>query len=71
MVPPGALISFIQKGLQFVEIESHINDDGTETICEESFSVIKPHKCSVQTKKKIFDPYGMDSCPNKHVHVGV
>jgi hypothetical protein len=24
-VPPGALISFMQKGLQYTEIESHIN----------------------------------------------
>jgi hypothetical protein len=25
-VPPAALISFIQKGLQYTEIESHLND---------------------------------------------
>jgi len=56
-VPPGALISFIQKGLQYLEIESHINDDGTETVCTERFSVLKPHVCRVQKRKRIFDPY--------------
>lgn len=29
-VPPGALISFVQKGLQYIEIETSITDDGTE-----------------------------------------
>lgn len=55
---PGALISFVQKGLQYLEIESHINDDGTETVCDEAFSVMKPHVCSSNTtKKRIFEPY--------------
>lgn len=25
-LPPGALVSFIQKGLQYVGIEAHINE---------------------------------------------
>lgn len=25
-VPPGALISFVQKGLQYCEIEAHVNE---------------------------------------------
>ena len=28
-VPPGSLISFVQKGMLYVEIEQHINDDGS------------------------------------------
>ena len=28
-IPPGALITFIQKGLEYVGIEEHLNDDGT------------------------------------------
>jgi transducin (beta)-like 1 len=56
-VPPGALVQFVQKGLQYLEIESHINDDGTETQCEESFSVIQPHVCQTNGRKRIFDPY--------------
>lgn len=56
-VPPGALISFIQKGLQYAEIEAHVNDDGTESICDESFSVLKPHICPTKKRRRIFDPY--------------
>lgn len=56
-VTPGALISFIQKGLQFVEIEAHVNDDGTEIICDNRVSALEPHKCSVKSKRRIFDPY--------------
>jgi len=25
-VPPGALLSFLQKGLQYVEIETHLQE---------------------------------------------
>lgn len=25
-VPPGALVSFVQKGLQYAEIEAHVNE---------------------------------------------
>mmetsp|Transcript_32046 Transcript_32046/g.44828 ORF Transcript_32046/g.44828 Transcript_32046/m.44828 type:complete len:517 (-) Transcript_32046:294-1844(-) len=56
-ITPGALISFIQKGLQFVEIEAHTNDDGTESICAERFSALRPHSCKVKSRKKIFDPF--------------
>lgn len=59
-VAPGALISFIQKGLQFVEIEAHINEDGTETICDNAFSAIQPHTCNIKNKRRIFDPYAVD-----------
>jgi hypothetical protein len=57
-IPPGALISFVQKGLQYAEIESHINEDGTETICEESFSLMKKHQCKPRpAKRKIFNAF--------------
>ena len=29
-LPPGALISILQKGLQYIEIEAHLNEDGSE-----------------------------------------
>lgn len=29
-VPPGALVSFLQKGLQYLGIEEHLNEDGSE-----------------------------------------
>ncbi|DAZ94565.1 TPA: hypothetical protein N0F65_004181 [Lagenidium giganteum] len=46
-LPPGALISFVQKGLQYVGIEAHINEDGTERECEGEFSLLSPHICRV------------------------
>lgn len=57
---PGALINFVQKGLQYVELESHINEDGTETLCDESFSLLKKHVCrpkGPQARRKIFSPF--------------
>ncbi|KAF0690402.1 Aste57867_18237 [Aphanomyces stellatus] len=46
-VPPGALISFIQKGLLYVGIEAHVNEDGTERDCEGEISLLNPHICRV------------------------
>ncbi|CAN0156137.1 unnamed protein product, partial [Phaeothamnion confervicola] len=34
-VPPGALLTFLQKGLQYVGVEEHLNEDGTERACDE------------------------------------
>lgn len=28
-IPPGALVTFLQKGLEYVGIEEHLNDDGS------------------------------------------
>lgn len=47
-VPPGALISYIQKGLQYAGIEAHLNDDGTERPCGTMFSLLDPHVCRVE-----------------------
>ncbi|KAL7693902.1 putative coatomer alpha subunit, anaphase-promoting complex subunit 4, WD40 [Plasmopara halstedii] len=46
-LPPGALVSFMQKGLQYVGIEAHINEDGTERECDGEFSLLSPHICRV------------------------
>lgn len=57
-VAPGALISFVQKGLQYAEIEQHINDDGTESVCDETFSLTKKHVCKPKhAKRKIFNAF--------------
>ena len=48
-VPPGALISFMQKGLQYVEIESHLQEDGSERQCDEPFFLLAPHVCRVKS----------------------
>eukprot|EP01029_Cantina_marsupialis_P028184 TRINITY_DN775831_c0_g1_i1.p1 TRINITY_DN775831_c0_g1~~TRINITY_DN775831_c0_g1_i1.p1 ORF type:complete len:466 (+),score=137.01 TRINITY_DN775831_c0_g1_i1:81-1478(+) len=52
-VPPGALISYLQKGLQYVEIEQHMNPDGTEIDCDAPFSLIRPHICQLQADQPI------------------
>ena len=56
-VPPGSLISFVQKGLQYLEIESHLTDDGSELICDESFSLLRPHVCRARNKRPLYSPY--------------
>ena len=56
-VPPGALISFVQKGLQYVEIESHLTDDGSEVLCDEAFSVLRAHECRTRAKRPLYAPY--------------
>ena len=56
-VPPGALISFVQKGLQYSEIEAHLTDDGSEVVCDEPFSVTKPHVCRERDKRRLYAPY--------------
>lgn len=30
-IPPGALISFVQKGLQYLEMEANVNDVSADT----------------------------------------
>ncbi len=49
-IPPGALITFLQKGLAYVGLEEHVNEDGTERPCDEDLSLVTPHMC--QTKKR-------------------
>ncbi|KAJ3096781.1 Transducin (beta)-like 1 X-linked receptor 1, partial [Phlyctochytrium planicorne] len=48
-VPPGALIAFLQKGLQYMEVEMHGNEDGTEKKCGAPFSLLRPHECEYGT----------------------
>eukprot|EP01114_Cavostelium_apophysatum_P015750 TRINITY_DN4359_c0_g1_i1.p1 TRINITY_DN4359_c0_g1~~TRINITY_DN4359_c0_g1_i1.p1 ORF type:complete len:473 (+),score=84.69 TRINITY_DN4359_c0_g1_i1:179-1597(+) len=54
-VPPGALISFLQKGLQYKEIETHMGEQGQEVMCEEPFTLISPHICSIKKKGSNLD----------------
>ncbi|KAJ4460103.1 putative transducin family protein / WD-40 repeat family protein [Paratrimastix pyriformis] len=46
-LPVGSLIKFVQKGLQYTEIEAHVAEDGSEVKCTESFSLIAPHVCHI------------------------
>jgi len=60
--PPGALIYYLQKGLQYKEIETHLGENGQEIQCDEPFSLVAPHVCQVKkkilsdTKKEISSP---------------
>eukprot|EP00727_Mastigamoeba_balamuthi_P001959 m51a1_g11760 hypothetical protein (479) ;mRNA; r:223228-225208 len=49
-VAPGALVSYLQKGLQYASIEAHLNDDGTEASCDEPFGLTIPHTCNARVK---------------------
>eukprot|EP00698_Gefionella_okellyi_P001357 TRINITY_DN112_c0_g1_i1.p1 TRINITY_DN112_c0_g1~~TRINITY_DN112_c0_g1_i1.p1 ORF type:complete len:465 (+),score=53.86 TRINITY_DN112_c0_g1_i1:57-1451(+) len=51
-VPSGALITFLQRGLQYVEVESHLNEDGSAKPCTAPFSLIAPHQCTLDKKFK-------------------
>ncbi|KAJ3085296.1 hypothetical protein HK102_000131 [Quaeritorhiza haematococci] len=44
-VKPGALINLIQKGLQYLEVETHVNEDGTEKKCCAPFTLLGAHHC--------------------------
>ena len=39
-VPPGTLVAFLQKGLQLVSMEHHLNDDGSEKASDDSFTLL-------------------------------
>ena len=57
-VPPGALISFVQKGLQYVDIEQHLTDDGSELLCDEPVTALKKHHCRMPSNKRpLYAPY--------------
>jgi transducin (beta)-like 1 len=51
-VAQGALISFLQKGLLYKEVETHLNEDGSTKNCEEPFSLTSQHHCKVKEVKK-------------------
>ena len=52
-VPPGALITFLQKGLEYVGIEEHIGEDGTIREFENSsHSLLSPFICDAIAVKE-------------------
>ncbi|KAJ2546234.1 hypothetical protein EV175_005678 [Coemansia sp. RSA 1933] len=48
-VEPGSLIRVLQKGLQYMDVETHLNEDGTARLCTAPFSLVNKHVCSVQS----------------------
>ena len=49
-IPPGALVSFIQKGLQYVEIEAHLSEDGANVLNGQPLSLLNAHMCQSKAK---------------------
>jgi transducin (beta)-like 1 len=49
---PGALVSVLQKGLQYLQVEAHLQDDGTERECSGRFSLVHPHVCVDPSKPR-------------------
>ncbi|CAD6985879.1 unnamed protein product [Tilletia controversa] len=46
IVEPGQLVRILQKGLLFLAVESHVNEDGSEKPCSAPFRLIgPPHVC--------------------------
>ena len=50
-IPPGALVSFIQKGLQYVEIEAHLSEDGANVLNGQPLSLLNAHLCQSKAAK--------------------
>ena len=40
---PGALVTYLQKGLLYLFIETHVGPEGLHVNCEEPFSLLRPH----------------------------
>ncbi|KAF1799057.1 WD40-repeat-containing domain protein [Mucor lusitanicus] len=55
-IQPGALINIIHKGLQFMEIEAHMNEEGELVECNVPFSLLEPHTCHVNTDEAENEP---------------
>lgn len=51
-VRSGALINLLQKGLQYIEVETHVDQDGTEKDCVAPFFLLKPHQCILNPSTK-------------------
>ena len=50
-IPPGALITFLQKGLEYVGIEEHINEDGSIREFDRDYSLLSPFVCDAVALK--------------------
>ncbi|KAI8329810.1 WD40-repeat-containing domain protein [Chlamydoabsidia padenii] len=62
VIPPGMLINIIHKGLQFMDIETHMNQDGELVECNAPFSLLGSHQCGL-TGTALQPP--AQSSPNK------
>ncbi|KAI9221300.1 WD40-repeat-containing domain protein [Blastocladiella britannica] len=44
-IRPGMLITLMHKALQLMQVEMHMEEDGTERECEAPLSLLYPHSC--------------------------
>jgi transducin (beta)-like 1 len=52
--PPGLLVSYLQRGLLFSQVERHVSDDGLEILdCQMPFSLLGIHECEGKRNKAI------------------
>jgi transducin (beta)-like 1 len=51
-IPPGALITFLQKGLEYIAIEEHINEDGSIHEFDNNYSLLSPLICEAIAVKE-------------------
>ncbi len=51
-IPPGALITFLQKGLEYIAIEEHIGEDGTIQEFDNNYSLLSPLICESVAAKE-------------------
>lgn len=47
-IPRGELIDLLSKALLYLEVESHWRTDSLTTNCKAGFSLLDPHKCSLE-----------------------
>lgn len=51
-IPPGALITFLQKGLEYIAIEENIAEDGTIQEFDTNYSLLSPFICNALVAKE-------------------
>lgn len=66
VIPPGMLVSLLQKGLHYTSIEFHLNDDGSEKECTKPYSLLEPHICEkTSSTASIIPRHPVPSIPKK------
>ena len=60
-IPPGALITFLQKGLEYISIEEYIDDDGSVREFEKDYSLLSPFICDAVALKEDRKPRKISS----------
>jgi len=72
-IPPGILLTYLEKALTLIQIETHFKDNGELMECKEPFTLLSPHVCSyrkpeaesmVETKES--KPYNIEKFQYEH-----